>query len=142
MKFRAKPWLGALALTENGYFKMRKEVPIKDGEIISGLEARAISMGLKSCEEHLKGSDLLILCDNQNVCLGLITGSSKNKAVNSEITRIIEWAVENDVNLFINYIRTDLNVADFLTRDSYKEIEHLLEDAEEMKPEELNANAQ
>lgn len=126
------PWLGALLFTPDGDVHVTKRSaqgePLSDN--IATLEAKAVQMGFATWADLLKDKDALCYTDNQNAAYAFVKIGSKNADITKTAVDVCTWAYINNTNTFFQYIRTDLNPADSLTRENWEELQEILpEDA-------------
>ena len=114
----SEPWLGALLFTPDGDVHVTKrsahDEPLSDN--IAILEAKAVQMGFATWAPLLKDKDVLCYCDNQNAAYAFVKIGSKNAHITKVAVDVCTWAYINNTNTFFQYIRTDLNPADSLSR--------------------------
>ena len=126
----SEPWLGALLFTPDGDVHVTKrsahDEPLSDN--IAILEAKAVQMGFATWAPLLKDKDVLCYCDNQNAAYAFVKIGSKNAHITKIAVDVCTWAYINNTNTFFQYIRTDLNPADSLTRENWEELQELLPD--------------
>ena len=121
------PELGAMLWTPEGnVYVTRMECPSECDTNIAVLEARAVAMGLATWRTLIEGSDVLVYLDNQNAAYSFVRAGGKAIKTARITTDTALWGYETSTRLFYQYIRTDLNPADALTRQSWKDLEEFL----------------
>ena len=126
-KSRATPWLGAMLWTPNGdVLVTRTEQPNDIETNIAVLEARAVAMGIKTWGDLIQGADVLVYLDNQNAAYNFVRAGGKNPATAKIATGVALWGYAQATRFFYQYIRTDLNPADALTRESWEDLAEFL----------------
>ena len=85
-------------------------------EIIEMLEAMACVVTIRTFIPFIRGSVTLSYGDNQNIVRSSVRGWTGNKIVSSICTELAAMAVTNDVWLRNEYVLTDFNFGDHMTR--------------------------
>ena len=125
------PQVGAMLWTADGTVRAtRYEEREEPSTPIAVLEARAVALGLSTWSELIKGQDVLVYLDNQNAAYNFVRAGGKSPGTARIATDVALWGYWNDTRFFYQYIRTDLNPADALTRESWDDLKEALgEDA-------------
>ena len=126
-KTRATPWLGAMLWTPQGdVYVTRTEQPGDVETNIAVLEARAVAMGIATWGHLFQGADVLVYLDNQNAAYNFVRAGGKAPETAKIATDVALWGYSQATRFFYQYIRTDLNVADALTRESWEDLAEFL----------------
>ena len=115
--------MGAMLWTADGrVLTTRVEAPNDMTTPIVVLEARAVALGLATWEHLIRGTDILVYLDNQNAAYNFVSAGGTNPTSAKIAVDVSLWGYWTASRLFFQYIRTDLNPADALTRDSWDDL--------------------
>ena len=98
---------------------------------IAHLEMLNLVVSLRLWVSRWGGKKLQVFCDNQNTCVALQTGRSRDRFMQSCIRAVFLLSVKNDVEILVSYTPgTSLIAADALSRlhkgDRFRQIlDHL-----------------
>ena len=118
------PWIGAMLWTpeddgvEGNVLTTRLELSGSNETRIAVLEARAVALGLATWEQRIAGHDVLVYLDNTNAAFNFVKAGGRNPHTAAVAVDVALWGFYTDTRLYYQYVRTDLNPADALTRNS------------------------
>ena len=120
----SEPWLGALLIDPQGVVHVTKRSaapePLEDS--IAVLESKAVQMGFAVWGDKLRGKDVLVYLDNQHSAFSFVELGCKNPRVTKVAVDVATWAYNNNCTTFWQYINTDYNPADSLTRENWRDL--------------------
>ena len=89
---------------------------------IFAAEAFALYAAIATHEEALRGKDLIAFVDNEGAAAAIIRGSSKQHDVGI-IVQCIQWlCVRSNIRLWVEWIDSDSNPSDGLSRDGGEDL--------------------
>ena len=115
-----EPAMAALLVDGEGHMKVATATAAA-GERIEVLEARAVAMAVATFEEELRNKDVIILVDNVVALYALMKCSSRSAGTQKEAIAAVRGMHKIGCKAFYTYVPSELNVADFFTREDKRE---------------------